>query len=90
VFVDHYVDVAQLLYEMARAKQLGDAYVPLPDCARDWVETVQTKLLGIGDNDAFVRGQEVFGAQLRSALSSAISAAEALEGRRWQETLAGL
>lgn len=27
VFVDHYVDVAQLLYEMARAKQLGDAYV---------------------------------------------------------------
>jgi len=88
VFVDHYVDVAQLLYEMARAKQLGDAYVPLPDRARDWVETVQTQLLGIGDNDAFVRGQEVFGAQLRSALSSAIAAAEALEGRRWQEKLA--
>jgi hypothetical protein len=36
VFVDHYVDVAQVLYEMARAKQLGsNAYVPLPDRARD-------------------------------------------------------
>jgi hypothetical protein len=89
VFVDHYVDVAQLLYEMARAKQLGsNAYVPLPDRARDWVETVQTQLLGIGDDDAFVRGQEVFGAQLRSALSSAIAAAEELEGQRWDEKLA--
>jgi len=88
VFVDHYVDVAQLLYEMARAKQLSDAYVPLPERARDWVETVQTQIFGIGDNDAFVRGQEVFGAQLRSALSSAIAAAEGLEGRRWQGKLA--
>jgi hypothetical protein len=62
--------------------------VPLPDRARDWVETVQSQLLGIGNDEAFVRGQEVFGAQLRSALSSAIAAAEGLEGQRWDEKLA--
>ena len=49
---------------------------------------MQTQLLGIGDDDAFVRGQEVLGAQLRSALSSAIAAAEGLEGQRWDEKLA--
>ena len=30
LFVDHYVDVAQLLYEMAHAKTLGSSYVSLP------------------------------------------------------------
>lgn len=88
VFVDHYVDVAQALYEVARAKQMGASYVPLPDRARDWVETVQTKLLGVGDDAAFVHGQKIVGAQLRLALSSAIAAAEELEGRRWDEKLA--
>ncbi|WP_028057925.1 SIR2 family protein [Candidatus Solirubrobacter pratensis] len=88
VFVDHYVDVAQLLYEVARAKQLEDNYLPLPERARTWVDAVERQLLGIGDDDAFVRAQLVVGARLRSALESAVAAAEELEGRRWQEKLA--
>lgn len=88
VFVDHYVDVAQLLYEMSRAKLLDDTYVPLPDRARDWVEEVQTQILGIGDDQAFVRGQAALGTQLRSALAAAVGAAQELEGRAWDEKLA--
>lgn len=88
VFVDHYVDVAQLLYELARAKGLGSGYVPLPDRARDWVGGVESRILGVGDDEAFVRGQQILGTQLRSALASAIAAAEVLEGRRWEEKLA--
>lgn len=88
VFVDHYVDVAQLLYELARAKQLGEGYVSLPERARDWVGGVESQILGLGDDEAFVRGQEILGRQLRSALAGAVAASEELEGRRWDEKLA--
>lgn len=88
VFVDHYVDIAQLLYEMARAKELGDSYVPLAERARDWVDTVQSQILGIGDDQAFVLGQQLLGAQLRSALSKAVAVASELEDRKWVEKLA--
>lgn len=87
IFVDHYVDVAQLLYEMAHARRSGSAYVPLPVRARGWVEGVNTRLLGIGDDRAFVRGQALLGEQLRSALSGAMAAAQELEGRTWDEKL---
>ncbi len=88
VFVDHYVDVAQLLYEMATAKASGDAYVPLPERARAWTDTVGRQILGLQDDEAFVRGQRALAGQLHAALAAAIAAAEQLEGRRWDEKLA--
>ena len=88
VFVDHYVDVAQLLYEMARAKQLDNTYVSLPERAREWAQAIDTRILGIGDDQTFVRGQELLVAQLRSALQTAVATAEQLEGRPWSEKLA--
>lgn len=88
VFVDHYVDVAQLLYEIGRAKQLGDGYRPLADRADLWVRTVQRNLIGVDDDVRFVRAQESIGAGLRSALAAAVGAAERLEGRSWDEKLA--
>lgn len=88
VFVDHYVDVAQLLYEMARAKQLGDDYVELPERARDWVQGVREAILGDHDDGAFIAGQRTLGDRLRSALGGAVAAAEELEERRWDEKLA--
>lgn len=88
VFVDHYVDVAQLLYEVGRAKALGGDYRPLPDRADDWVTTVRGELLGAGDDQRFVRGQEYIGAGLRSALALAVRTAERLEGTTWEEKLA--
>jgi SIR2-like domain len=88
VFVDHYVDVAQVLYEMGRAKRMGDDYVPLPRRAQDWVRTVDTRLLGIDSAEQFVKGQRICRDHLCDALASAVSAAEELEGRRWEEKLA--
>jgi hypothetical protein len=88
VFVDHYVDVAQLLYEMAAAKAQAEHYAPLPDRAQDWVECVNSRLLGLDGDADFVKGQEICVEQLRAALGSAVSAAEEVEGRSWNEKLA--
>lgn len=88
VFVDHYVDVAQLLYEVSRSKALGADYQPLAERADHWVGTVQRDLLGAEDDARFVRAQESIGAGLRSALAAAVGAAELLEGRTWDEKLA--
>lgn len=88
VFVDHYVDVAQLMYEIARARQMGDRYRPLPERAAEWVQTVQRELLGMGSDERFIRAQHSIGAGLRSALATARAAAERLEGRTWNEKLA--
>jgi hypothetical protein len=88
VFVDHYVDVAQALSEMARAKRLGDAYVPLSDRAANWVSTVDDRLLGLAADETFRRAQEQIVTRLREALQAAVAAAERLElasgTRRWR------
>lgn len=88
VFVDHYVDVAQLLHEMAAAKTTGGDCTALPERARAWVDGVADRLLGLGEDRAFFRGQEVCNEQLRAALAAAVRAAEELESRSWDETLA--
>lgn len=88
VFVDHYVDVAQLLYEMALAKEQGSNYQPLRQRVQKWVDVVEDKLLGLGDESAFVRAQHALNAQLRAVLAAAVAAAEAVEGNTWNETLA--
>lgn len=88
VFVDHYVDIAQLLHEMASAKSRGDAHEPLPVRAARWVDTVGSQLLGLDDDDAFVRAQERVVARLRDVLAAAVGVAESLDGRQWDETLA--
>jgi hypothetical protein len=88
VFVDHYVDVAQLLYEIARRREQGQTYVPLPDRARDWVQTVEARILGVQDDAAFERGQRAVRMLLRSALDQAVQAVEHLEQATFDETLA--
>ncbi|WP_158276588.1 SIR2 family protein [Paraconexibacter algicola] len=88
VFVDHYVEVAQALSEMARAKRLGESYVPLPDRAATWVTTVNDRLLGLAADETFQRAQSQIVTRLREALQAAVAAAERLEQRQWDETLA--
>lgn len=88
VFVDHYVDVAQLLYEMSQAKARGNAYVALPDRARAWTEVIQRDILGFEGDDPFVNAQNALNRQLRSALQRAVEAAGEVEGREWDEKLA--
>jgi NAD-dependent SIR2 family protein deacetylase len=88
VFVDHYVDVAQIIYEVAHRAKLGSRYLGLADRSREWVETVQREILGTTSDEAFVHAQEAFRALLRSSLDAAIAAVEALTDEAFDETLA--
>ena len=88
VFVNHYTDVAQLLAEIARCRTLGtDDYVPLPTRANEWLETVQTQILGWDDDARFIDSQREFNQLLVSALQRAVSEAQRLMGTSWSETL---
>lgn len=88
VFVDHYTDVAQILAEIARHRELGAAnYVSLPDRAAEWIEAVQNDILGCDGPERFRDAQRVVNRLLRSALARAVAEAESLGGDRWAETL---
>lgn len=88
VFVDHFVDVAQILYEVRRARLLGDDYQSLPERAGRWVGTIRRDLLGVDEDARFVRAQDRIGRALRSALAAAVSTAGRVEGREFDEKLA--
>jgi hypothetical protein len=88
VFVDHYTDVAQVLSEAARHRELGrERYVALRDRAGEWIEAVEREILGLHDDARFPAAQGVLSGLLRSALARAVAEAERLGGRRWEETL---
>ena len=88
VFVDHYTDVAQILAEMARCRELGDTdYVPLPERAAEWIETVERDIIGCDDAEHFRESQRVVNELLRGALKRAVEEAERLGGESWTETL---
>jgi hypothetical protein len=88
VFVDHYTDVAQILAEIARRRELGDAdYVSLPTRAKEWIETVERDIIGCDDAAHFQEAQRVVNELLRSALDRAVAGAESLGGATWTETL---
>lgn len=87
VFLNHYVDVAQALYEIGRRRSLGDDYQSLPERTADWIGTVEQAVLGWHDDAAFERGQRVVNQLLASALSQAVATAGKLEGTDWTEVL---
>lgn len=87
VFVDHYVDVAQVLYEIARRVELGPRYANLAERAAEWIGVVERDILGTANDAAFVRGQAAFRSLLRSSLDAAVSAVEAVTGESVDETL---
>lgn len=88
VFVDHYTDVAQVLAEIARRREFGSSYVPVPDRAREWIGTVQAEILGWEDDAHFAESQRQVNELLVSALTRGVSEAEKLMGAGpWDETL---
>ncbi len=88
VFVDHFVDVAQVLHEIARRRQLGSGYVALPERARGWVDTVRRDILGAEEAERFSRTQRTLVNELQASLDAAVSAAETLGAGEWGEKLA--
>jgi hypothetical protein len=88
VFVDHFVDTAQTLYEIGRARRDGAQYRPLVQRATEWVEMVEQNLLGYAGPERYQRAQRGLCRLLQSALERATAAAEELEDRQWNEVLA--
>lgn len=88
VFASHYVDVAQVLYEIADKATLKAQYLPLPGRVAEWIGRVERDILGVTDDDAFLRGQHAFRDLLRHSLDAAVEAVRELTGERVDETLA--
>lgn len=87
VFVDHYVDVAQVLYEIGRRREQADVYVPLPERSADWLTTIERSILGWDDAASFERAQRALNRLLASALDQAVQAARELDEHPWDEVL---
>ena len=77
VFVDHYAEIALALAEVARAKQSGSSYVPLPRRLSDWHTRISPLLLPAQEG-AFAAAQELIHASLRLALDEAIATVKSL------------
>lgn len=78
VFVDHYVEIAQALAEIAMARQLGEDYILLPDRLAAWHADVVRELLGADDERAFARSQDTWREALIDALDTGLQTAAGL------------
>jgi hypothetical protein len=88
VFVDHYVDVAQVLYEIARRRKKGDRYVGLAERAASWVGAVERDVLKFDTDATFETAERELRRRVQELLDKAVRVAERLERRRFDETLA--
>ena len=79
VFVDHYADAAQLLYEIADCRAGSQEYEPLPARARRTLEDIERILFATdGGDERFAERQVVLSRWLRSHLYELLTTA--LEG----------
>ena len=72
IFVDHFADAAQLLYEIAYRKRVGaDAYVPVGGRAADLIEQIERGLLLVDEGQQrFAQRQVELSDLLRQLLNS--------------------
>ena len=75
IFLDHFGDVAQFVYEIGRRRELGADYRSVDARAMTWIARVERELLGTINDEAFRRSQPELSARLRDALDSALRAA---------------
>lgn len=76
VFVDHYADAAQLLYEIAHRRASSEEYEPLPTRARRTLELIERVLFATdGSSDRFAERQILLSRWLRSHLYDLLSTA---------------
>jgi hypothetical protein len=73
VFVDHFADAAQLLYEVGYRRKVGDVYESVGDRAQALIESLERwLLLADRDQDAFANRQVVLSEWLRTLLYSLV------------------
>lgn len=87
VYLDHFTDVAQVLFEIGQRRRLAENSVPLSERAPNWVSTVQAELLGCDDDTLFLPSQETINELLVNALRKAREVVESRLGQEWDETL---
>jgi hypothetical protein len=87
VFVDHYVEIAQALAEIAIARQLEEEYVLLPGRLAAWHANVLHELLGTDDEHVFAQAQDTWREALIDALATGLRTAADLGFDAGEEVL---
>jgi hypothetical protein len=85
IFLDHYCDVAQLVYEIRLRRHCeiaGETYRPVIDRARLWSKETRREFLGLGSAARFRKRQAELSDQLRDVLDRALERAYALGAHR--------
>jgi NAD-dependent SIR2 family protein deacetylase len=75
VFVDHYMEIAQALAEIATARRRGDGYEQLPERLAAWHATVAHDLLSADDPRGFAPAQDAWRETLIDALETGLRTA---------------
>jgi SIR2-like domain len=69
IFVDHFADAAQLLYEIGYRRKVGDGYRTVGERAAETIGAIE-RGLAITDEDLFSKRQVAFSASLRNLLGA--------------------
>lgn len=72
IFVDHYADAAQLMYEIGYRRKAGDAYTPVGQRAAHWLTRVRRDVLALEDPEAFRLRQVALSRIMRLTLEEAL------------------
>jgi hypothetical protein len=75
IFVDHYADAAQLLYEIGYRQKAGNTYEPVGRRAEKTIGLAERGLAAQGDVEVFANRQVVFSSGLRKLLEALLAGA---------------
>lgn len=88
IFVDHFADAAQLLYEISYRHQVGPVdYSPVTERAREAIGCLESGL-SVANQPEFARRQVALSSGLRMLLEDLVPYTLSIAGLRVQETLA--
>jgi hypothetical protein len=87
IFVDHFADAGQLLYEIGHRKQVGpDAYEPIGKRAREVIGCIE-RGLAVADQEAFAKRQVALSSGMRMLLEDPVPYTLEIAGLKVEETL---
>jgi hypothetical protein len=87
IFLDHYCDAAQLLYEIGHRRDDPGTYEPVQERAKAWLHRARRDLLMTARDNKFGSRQQELSDRLRQLLDSAVALAESGSKRPSNERL---
>jgi SIR2-like protein len=78
IFVDHFADAAQLLYEIRFRRESGDGYTPVGERAVALITAAESGLGVDGADEIFAHRQVIFSRSMRQMLTSMVEALAAI------------